>query len=280
MEQLTRFSEGCLLDRLPALKSLMGSAKRASRFVAEWCDLMVAAAGEQMLSEVPFRYSCSEGYSAVRLMSAGCASISLLAYDESGDPSEPTSAFFVDRELYEVVIAGSAIGHCHWIQGDGERPVTRRSRWQAGELVETLGANRSRQITSIAGRLCILQLAREKPAASPTREISLEDGRVLHVSSGDKSESRTELALAVLGAMQRRDSVPVMEQVSHSGSPHLRWQAVRQSIALDPQRGFALLARLANTSNDELAVPASNLHAQLAAAYPQLLQQESQLCPV
>lgn len=279
MDGLAEFSKGCPLDRLPELRELARSADAASRFVAEWCDLLAAAAREQMLAEVPFRYTCSNGYSAVRLMSAGCASVSVLAYEEDGNVTEPTSAFFVDRELYEIVIAGSAIGLSHRLENHGKRPVTRRLRWQAGDLVETLGANQSRQITSIAGRLCILQLAREKPGAVPTREISLEDGRVLHVSSGDKTESQTEMALAVLGAMRRMDAVPVMEQISRKGSPHLRWQAVRHAIALDPHSGFGLLTRLASNPNDELAEPARNLRTQLAAAHPQLLKQEGNLCP-
>jgi hypothetical protein len=60
------------------------------------------------------------------------------------------------------------------------------------------------------------------------------------------------------------------------GSAHLRWQAVRECLALDTARGFALLSRIAADPADDLSTSAGALRAQLVETYPQL---ESGPCP-
>ncbi len=283
MEELGRYAAGQPLDRLPAMQEIVESVAAAGRFTGCWCDSMVAAMRGQVLGQVPFRYVCSNGYTSVRLLSVGGASISLLAYEERGDVADMTSACFVDRELHEIVIAGRAAGLTHQLTGDARKPKTQTHQWKPGDKIVTPDADHTRQITAVTGRLSILQLAREKSAAAPTREIALGDGAVLHLSSGDRHESQTEMALAVLSAMQREDALPAIERLTQCGSAHLRWQAVRHAIALEPLRGFAALCRIAATTDDELNAPACSLRDQLAATYPQLLEmrkeQELEPCP-
>ena len=62
-----------------------------------------------------------------------------------------------------------------------------------------------------------------------------------------------------------------------AGSPHLRWQALRECLGLDSAIGFAALSAIARRSVDPLAVPAGALRAQLLEAYPQLA--EVSACP-
>lgn len=279
IEDLEQYSAGAGLTGLPHLSALVGSHDRATHFVRRWCETMTEAVRLNPLGQVPFRYNCSAGYSAIRLATSGRASLSLLAYEERTDVAEPTSACFVAHDLHEIVLAGSAAGLVHNMERGIPRPISRRVEWSAGDRIVTCGTNETRQVISVSGRFSLLQLAREEAGAPPTREVALDSGRILHRSCGDKRDSQTEMALAVLGAMRRQDAVPAMEAISAGGPPHLRWQAVRHTIALNPQHGFAALLRIAKTPDDELFVPAGELRNQLASAYPQLLEQEFEPCP-
>ncbi len=280
--EIEHYATGASLDRLPLLAGLIGSADLASSFVQKWCSAMVGAMQQQPLGQVPFRYSCSGGFTAVRLAASGGVSLSLLAYEERIDAERPTSATFADRELHEVVLAGSASGMFHRLDTGakpGTPPVTTEMNWKAGDRIVTKGREEARQMVRVKGRLSILQLARENPQPMPTREVSLADGRVLQLSSGDKRESQVDMALAVLGAMQRSDAAETIAQLAQHGSNHLRWQAIRHALALDTQRGWQLLNEISRSPHDALNIPARELQEKLVSAYPQLLEEESQLCP-
>ena len=280
--EIERYASGIPIDRLPRLAGLIGNADLANRFVQEWCAAMVRALQQQPLGQVPFRYNCSAGFTAIRLAASGGVSLSLLAYEERLDARRPVSAIFADRELHEMVLAGSASGMFHRIAAGAASsipPLTSEFQWKAGDRIVTRGHDEARQMLHVKGRLSILQLARERPHPAPTREVSLENGRVLQLSNGDKRESQIEMALAVLGAMHRNDAAPAIAQLADSGSDHLRWQAIRHTIALDTGRGWQLLEQISRSPRDKLNVPARELQAKLASAYPQLLEQEPETCP-
>ncbi len=90
----------------------------------------------------------------------------------------------------------------------------------------------------------------------PVREYALDTGELLHQSAGDAQESRVELALALLGRMGRTDAAPLMAEIAREGSDHLRWQALRECIALDTATGFAALKAIAADPADSLGAPA------------------------
>jgi hypothetical protein len=127
----------------------------------------------------------------------------------------------------------------------------------------------------VTRRLVSLRLTRAAPAPRPTREYRLSDGAFLHQASGDMRESRHELMLALLGRMGRADAVPVMADMAGEGSEHIRWQALRECLALDTGAGFRALCAIAREAADPLAGPAGALRAQLLEAYPVLAQLET-----
>jgi hypothetical protein len=77
----------------------------------------------------------------------------------------------------------------------------------------------------------------------------------------------------VLGALESPPALDAMAQVAldQMREPDLRWEAVRQLLALDAAQGFALLGLLADHQHDPLSEPSRRLKHQLAAAYPQLV---------
>ena len=78
--------------------------------------------------------------------------------------------------------------------------------------------------------------------------------------------------LALLGRMGRREAAPTMAAMAReSGSEALRWQALRECLALDTKEGFEALTDVARATGDPLAMPAGALRAQLVEAHPELL---------
>ena len=130
--------------------------------------------------------------------------------------------------------------------------------------------------------MSVLQLQRSAKKPTPTREYCLKTGALLRQTSGEKSSSQQELAMAVLAAMQRRDAAPVIAKLSETGPDHRRWEAVRQSLGLDPVTGFEALQKIARTETDSLHEHARMVQTQLIEAHPQLAalnrQKETQ-CP-
>ncbi|MEL6878286.1 MAG: hypothetical protein AAGL68_09340 [Pseudomonadota bacterium] len=219
-------------------------------------------------------------------MSAGNVTLSLLAYEERADVVEPSSVLFADRDVSEIVLAGEAHGLAHRITGleNGCAQIdTAKVIYAPGSRMVMHAGAQNRQIVSVEGAMLVLQLIRSPDRPSPTREYSLEDGRLLHQASGNKRASQHFLALDVLGAMERHDAVSAMVELALSvdDEADLRWEAVRQTLALDTAAGLSLLRELSRRDTDLLSAPAASLQQSLIAANAQLAQlsKEVATCP-
>jgi hypothetical protein len=85
---------------------------------------------------------------------------------------------------------------------------------------------------------------------------------VLHRSSGDLAASRRQMMLTVLGRMKCSEAVPAMAAMAREpGEPSLRWEALRECLALDTAAGFAALLAVARAADDPLCAPAGALRA-------------------
>ena len=123
-----------------------------------------------------------------------------------------------------------------------------------------------------------LRLQRRTSAVDPVREYRLSDGCLVHQAAGTPRDSRLELTAALLGRMKRRDAAPMLAaMVEEHGSESLRWQSLRECLALDVAVGFPALCKLAEREGDPLQQPAEVLRAQLLARHPEL--KELSPCP-
>ena len=114
--------------------------------------------------------------------------------------------------------------------------------------------------------------------AGVTREYRLADGRLVHQAAGNPRDSRIELMMALLGRMDRADAAPLLAGIAQEqGSDALRWQALREALALDTLAGFQALTAIARSDDDALAPAAGTLRSQLVETYPQLAGVEP--CP-
>ena len=84
--------------------------------------------------------------------------------------------------------------------------------------------------------------------------------------------------MALLGRMDRADAAPLLAGIAQEqGSDALRWQALREALALDTLAGFQALTAIARSDDDALAPAAGTLRSQLVETYPQLAGVEP--CP-
>jgi len=276
--ELAAYSLGAPLNSLAILAGLLHSFDQADQFTRRVCDIVLRPLRSNPLAQVPFQHSFSNGFMTIRLASAGGAALSLLCYEERSDLAAPASASFADRDLHEIVVAGEASALVHRIQPTG-KIETQGIRLAPGACCHTAAQSMSRQLVAVRGRIVVLQLARTPDRPGPTREISLSNGALVHQACGDKAASQAEMALAVLGAMKRKDALEAMAITARAGPAHLRWEAIRQVLALDPVEGMHLLASAGSDEQDELRAPAQALHRRLARQYPELLKESCEPCP-
>lgn len=267
------YGKGRPLEQLAELSTLVRDLQSASNFVQLWSDNFTTAVQESPLGLAPFGHSYAPGLATMRLAASGHAVISVLVYEEIDETSPVTSAQFVDREQIEIVLAGTAQATICQLRGGEPGPVaTRDMALEPGVTLTSSGPQRTRQIRQVKGSLAILQLSRAVPNPQPSREIRLADGALIRQSCGDKRVSQDEMALALLGAMGRRDAAPLIAAMSREGPSHLRWEALRQALHLDPKLGFDALSHVAGSVRDELGGAAEALRESLVQRYPQLAQ--------
>jgi hypothetical protein len=270
------YAEGSSLAACAALAELFAEGGAAETFVASLCGAFAATLGREPFGQVPFRHAFDEGLSTLLLARSGTARLSLLAQEPGG--YETASVLFSDAERHEAVIAGEARARLTIRRPEGalehERQYLAKGRSVALDL-----AHETLFVESVERRLVRLRLHRDAPQAGPTREFSLADGRLVLQSSGDVRQSRQEMMLALLGRMKRTEAAPLIAEIAGEDGPDaLRWQALRESLALDTASGFAALCRIARAPLDPLAAPAGILRAQLVEAHPELLVFEESLC--
>ncbi len=294
VEELTRdmarFAEGETLAGCPALAALFSASNSAGqRFVSGLIGHSARALGDAPLGHVPMRHFVDGCTSTLLLSRSGQVTLSLVALDggELMSRPAPRSVSLGPHETWELILAGSARAELITCEPTGPRSAKLSRQAQAlapGTLLKRDGQRDARLLRSVAGTLVSLRLQRRRADAGPTREYNLADGALVHQAAGNPRDSRLELALALLGRMGRKDAAPLIAALAQSdASAALRWQALRECLALDTATGFAALGAVAAAAGDALAGPAGALRAQLLEAHPQLQildrTQEFSSCP-
>lgn len=280
---LERFGRGAQLKDCGELARLFSSFACAGQFAGDWTSRMIAGLQRDPFGQPRLPYKSTRNAAVIVLAAVGDAELAIACYDAfepKGQPGELT-AYFAPDETHEIVLAGRAeallVEREEFVGGNDSFSLHRRSL-QKGDRLSRKGSCQARSFTRVTGRLVTLRLSRPCGDDGAVREYRLSDGALLRQASADKRESSREMMMAVLGRMGRSDAVPAIAQLARSGSDHLRWQAMRQCLALDPARGFALLGAMARAVDDPLAEAAGALRAQLLEAHPQLAQVEEKLC--
>ena len=278
--ELERYGEGTLLQDCPQLLALTTREGAALTLIEALIGPMLEQLAANPLGHVPLRHQRSDNVATIQLLRAGRAALSLLAYDEA--EAKPASASFSDGERHEILLAGALdVAFLDIIDetGNGASIETTGRRLVAGEVITCVGERSTRIVKQVHGRCVMLRLARSSENPSDTRQFSFLDGRLIHRSSGSRTDSRHEMAMAVLGRMGRKDAAPILAELAMEGGNHIRWQSLRECLALDTATGFMALIKIAADPSDPLSTPAGALRASLLETHPQLAQLEALQCP-
>lgn len=269
-EGLARWDSGAALADLPALAQLVGDHAAAHAFAASLITPLLASLQAEPLAQLPLGHACAPGMARLRLASRGRTALSLLAVARR-EWAMPVSALFEDGEVHEIVLAGAGEALMHRLVGGqlASEPIA----LAPGTRLVRNSPDAARQIIGVARPLLLLQCAREPEAPTPSREIALDDGRLLKTISACKRTSQQIMALAVLGALEHRPALADMARLARDGSAprDLRWEALRHALALDAGEGLAVLAAVAGDPADALSGAATALQDQLLASRPELI---------
>jgi hypothetical protein len=267
------------LAECAALSALFDeTAPDARDLAASFVRAATAVLAAQPLGHVVERHFTDGTLSLLQLARAGNVSLALVALDGAGLAArpEPRSVDFGPNEMWEHVIVGSGeadLVECRAV-ADNRADLRRRAiALHPGKVICRDADRQSLLVRRIDGCLVSLRLQRRRAAAGVTREFALADGALIHQAAGNPRDSRVEMMLALLGRMGRSDAAPLAAAIAREpGSAGMRWQALREALALDTLAGMRALAALAADPADELHQPASALRAQLVTLHPQLAE--------
>lgn len=281
---LERYAAGCALDDLPALALLFDPHEPAAHSLCEaFTAAMLAELERNPFGLVLVRHFTDDLISSVMLLRRGTATIALQAIDGAAleRRPQPVSATFSPTETVELVLAGSGTAECARLVGEGPggASIARSSMAvQAGTVSHRNGESEARWFSRVEGSLVSLKLQRRPVSGGILREYLLADGTLAHQAAASSRDSRLELTATLLGRMGRSDAAPLLAAMAEEqGSPAMRWQVLRECLALDSAEGFRALAGIARKADDPLSAPAGALRAQLLEQYPVLAGVEP--CP-
>ena len=270
LASLGAFAEGASLGDCPQLAALFAPGNGfAQQLAADFTAATCAALAGAPLGHVPLRHFTDGTSSTLLIARTGNVTLSLVAIDGAGlrGKPAPVSASFGPNQTWEHVLAGAAEVELVERQPGGPQAaklLRREASLAPGSIMQRDGEREARLLRHIVGTLVSLRLQRRCENAGVTREYDLASGALLHQAAGNPRDSRIELMLALLGRMGRTDAAPAMAELAlGEGSTALRWQALRECLALDTQAGFRALSAVAAAPRDSLAAPAGALRAQL-----------------
>lgn len=284
--ELARYAAGAVLEDLPVLAALFAPGDpSAAEFVAGLIAVQSAELAAAPLAQVTMRHYSDDMVSSLIVARHGTATLVLQAIDGTGLARKPApeAVNFSPSETWEQVMAGSA--EVERVLLAGERPGGAELRRESmhllpGMICHRLGTREAQLWRRVPGSLVTLKLQRRIGEGAIARQYSLADGNLVHQAAGTPRDSRLELTAALLGRMGRSDAAPLLAAMAEEeAAASLRWQALRECLALDTGAGFATLCRMATRSNDPLAAPAGALRAQLLETYPQLAAVQDGACP-
>jgi hypothetical protein len=280
LADFVRFGDGAGLELCPALEGVFTRTGLAEALMTTLIGHFCRAIAANPLGHPPFRNGFDGRASTMLLGKAGRAQLVLQAREPGA--YKATAASFTDMLRFDAVLAGQAQARIIRIHGPDELVgFSEESITLERGVRLAFDCNRETLMTEVVEkRLVTLRLLQTAECPAPGREYNRRSGELLHQSAGSLSSSRREMMAALLGRMGRTEAAPVLAQMALTEPEQsLRWQALRECLALDAEEGFATLSAVAANPADSLAYPAGALRAQLLETYPELAALETAPCP-
>ena len=281
VRELEAFGAGASLENCEQLDAVFTGSGEAERLCGLLSQHFCAAIADNPFGQPPFRNGF-DGFAASMLLARSDRAQLLI---QSREPAsfEHDAYLFNDMLRYDAVVGGRAKARIVRIIQAAERSAQfaeERITLEPGCRFAFDLASEMLAVEHVERRLITLRLVRTPANPRPTREYDAASGELLQQCAGSLATSRQEAIIALLGRMGRIDAAPAVAKVAlGEGDLSLRWQALRECLALDSGEGFRALGEMARRAGDPLAASAGALRAQLAETYPEFLQVEGEQCP-
>ena len=282
---------------LVELKQALGSAAErgatavlalARRFIeddaaiAAILDRAISAAAGDPFCRPPLRASRNAVQDGLLLFSDPALTIQLavmsadaLAIRRASGKRPAAIAFSGQRSLFRFVKAGGAtlsvwsaplIGPGFTVAAAGRCRRRERLRPADGDVIEFDGRCETFVVDDALSDLVYLFAATPLEAGPVGVDYDPRTFEPIAASSTDDAGSRTQMMLALLRTMGRRDAAPLFAELLHARHFHTRWQAMRELLALDAALALPPLRRMAaRDPHPEVRAAAA---ATLAAFFP------------
>lgn len=279
--ELEHYGAGASIADCPALEKAFTGQGEAERLMQSLSRHYCAAMAANPIGHPPFRHGF-DGFSSTLLLARSGRAQLMLQAREPG--TYASSAYrFSHATRFDAVLAGKASARIVRMIGDGKDKAVFEEHSQmlsGGARLSLDLASEVLAIDAVERRLVILRLVRTADKPQPTREFEAVTGSFLGQSAATIASSRQEAIIALLGRMGRTEAAPQMARTALTSSDSsLRWQALRECLALDSETGFSVLLTIAKDAEDPLAGPALALRSQLCETYPLLADFDACPCP-
>jgi hypothetical protein len=229
--------------------------------IATIVNRAISAAAADPFCRPPLRASRNEVQDGLLLFSDPALTIQLavmsadaLAIKRRSSDEPAAISFSGERASFRFVKAGGAIlsvwtapfiGPGFTSEGAGRCRRRERRRLADGEMIELDGRCETFVVDSAVSDLVYLFAATPLEAGPVGVEYDPRTLAPIAATSTDDPGSRTQMMLALLRTMGRRDAVPLFSGLVHARHFHARWQAMREWLALDAAIALPHLTRMA-----------------------------------
>lgn len=259
MSELKKYGDGAELGQCECLVGLVQDRAIARSFIEDWIASLIASARTEPFLEPQFAHHASNASTSMRLMRAGGTCLDIVAFESGGSDTRRHGAVtFIDSESHDLVLRGSLKGRWCRLQRTGGEQTLEVSHMEIAEgAILISNTETTWQPIGANGSALVLRLSRQPALPSPTRTYSIEDGTLLRIADGGKAASERLMAVSILGAIGDDCALERLRHVAadRKEEPHIRWEAIRQTLALDARSGEALLIEL-DRDDDPLSHPA------------------------
>ena len=227
-----------------------------------WMGELIAAARADPFARPPLRNTANEVLTGLWIVERPLLSIMValvpadgLAAKRTGRTGRASIAFTGQRSAYRFLRSGGAtisfwrapeIGAGFRRESGGRCRLVERRRLVDGEVFEIDGRRTGFVIDHAVSDIVFAQAMTPVGSAPLMAEYDADTHECVGASSADEASSRIQLMLALLRTMERTDSAPVFEEVLANAPFYLRWQAMREFLALDAEAALPHLRRMAH----------------------------------
>ncbi|MEZ5710815.1 MAG: hypothetical protein R3E02_15665 [Blastomonas sp.] len=144
-----------------------------------------------------------------------------------------------------------------------------------GKIIDLANARQSLTFADVGESLLMLRLLVRDPRCDVAHECDADSGRLVRSRQARDDLGRQQMLMAILRAMGRQDAIPIVDGQMQAWPPSLRWQGMREWLALDAQTGMARLRTMAQSDDDaRLRDLAERTLHDLVSRHPQLAAAE------